>query len=217
VLDQGQIFVPSDPIARRPGVLLSVFAHLVVLVSIVAFRPTITIRLLPAEYTVQKISGTAALTFKSAKSKSVRPSLSRVRRSARQARLPETRTAETGTGVEILREHARQATAAMMTNFKMRHIYGFSTIDYQLPFQTSGEIPIISAEHVPSRFEQYVVVEVTIDIDGRVAYARIVAGQVDQAIQQTLLSAVREFKYRPATRDGTPIPSQVDIVIHIPT
>jgi hypothetical protein len=50
-----------------------------------------------------------------------------------------------------------------------------------------------------------------------VAEERIVAGMVDPTIEQKLLSAIREFKYSPAKRDGVPIPSQLDIVIHIPS
>jgi Luciferase-like monooxygenase len=57
----------------------------------------------------------------------------------------------------------------------------------------------------------------TIDVDGRVVEERIVAGMVDPAIERTLLSAIRDFKYSPAKRDGVPIPSQLDIVIHIPS
>ena len=105
----------------------------------------------------------------------------------------------------------------MVTSIKQRQIYGFSPIEYRLAVQTAGEIPTISAADVPPHFEQYVVVEVTIDVDGRVADARVVAGQVDSTIQQTLLSAIRGFKYNPAKRDGTPIASQLDLVIHIPT
>jgi TonB family protein len=122
-----------------------------------------------------------------------------------------------GKALQVLREHAKQATAGMMMSFKLHQVYGFSPNDYRLAVQTAGEIPTIAAADVPPHFEQYVVVEVTIDVDGRVAEARIVAGEVDSTIQQRLLSAIREFKYNPATRDGTPIPIQVDLVIHIPT
>jgi TonB family protein len=60
-------------------------------------------------------------------------------------------------------------------------------------------------------------VEVTIDVDGSVAEARIVTGMADPTLERRLLSAIRGFRYNPATRDGVPIPSQLDIVIHIPT
>src|SRR5258708_18307044 len=106
----------------------------------------------------------------------------------------------------------------MMLSFKFRQIYGFSpTGDYEPAGRTTGDIPSITAADLPPRFEQYVTVEITIDIDGRVAEARIVGGVVDSAIEHKILSAIREFKYTPAKRDGSPIPSQVDIVIHIPT
>jgi len=119
---------------------------------------------------------------------------------------------------QILRAEAKRATAAITASINFHGIYGFyPDHDYQLAVQTAGEFPSISAAQVPPRFEQYVVIEVTIDTDGRVAEAQIIAGLVDPAIQQTLLSAIREFKYKPAKRDGTPIPSQRDIVIHIPT
>jgi TonB family protein len=104
-----------------------------------------------------------------------------------------------------------------MVGIKQRLIYGFSTIDYKLAVQTSGAIPVISADELPPRFEQYLIVEVTIDTDGRVADARLLSGMATPKIEQTLLSAIREFKYIPAKRDGTPIPCQVDIVIHIPS
>jgi TonB family protein len=139
-------------------------------------------------------------------------------RRTRQARVPEPGNALGVASAQTLREHAKQGTAAIMLSLKFRQVYGFSpTHDHQLAFRTAGEIPSISAADLPPRFEQYVIVEVTIDVDGRVADERIVAGMVDPPIEQKLLSAIREFKYSPAKRDGVPIPSQLDIVIHIPS
>lgn len=120
-------------------------------------------------------------------------------------------------GVEIIRAHAKQATAGLMMGIKQRLTFGFSAINYQLAVQTSGVIPTISADDLPPRFEQYLIVEVTIDIDGRVADARLTSGMANPKIEKTLLSAIRGFKYIPAKRDGTPIPCQVDLVIHIPS
>ena len=128
-------------------------------------------------------------------------------------------SAQQGTSAaQVLRAEARQATAAITASINFHGIYGFyPDHEYQLAVQTAGEVPAISAAQVPPRFEQYVVIEVTIDTEGKVAEARIVAGLVDQGIQQTLLSAIHGFKYNPAKRDGVPIPSQRDIVIHIPS
>ena len=92
-----------------------------------------------------------------------------------------------------------------------------ATIDYKLAIQTSGEIPVIPADELPPRFEQYLIVEVTIDTEGRVADARLLSGMATPKIEQTVLSAIRGFKYIPAKRDGTPIPCQLDIVVHIPS
>jgi TonB family protein len=217
-VDQRQILLPFDPVPRASVLLLSIFAHLAVLTLIVVLSHTAKARILPEKYnTVQRISGAAYLSFNSTSPKVTRPhaSLFHVNRSTR--RVPESGTAPDGAAAQILREHAKQATAAIMTSIKFRQVYGFSSIDYQLAFQTAGEIPVISAADLPPRFEQYVIVEVTIDVDGRVAEARIVTGTVDARIERTLLLAIREFKYSPAKRDGTPIPSQLDIVIHIPT
>src|SRR5262249_44508967 len=122
------------------------------------------------------------------------------------------------TGAQRVRKEAERATVAMTDSFKFFGIYGFYPgAEYKLAVQTAGDFPSISADKVPPHFEQYVTVEVTIDADGNVADARIVSGVVNQAIAQTLLSTIREFKYRPATRDGVPIASQRDLVIHIPT
>lgn len=105
-----------------------------------------------------------------------------------------------------------------MMNLKFRQIYGFSPLhDYQIAFWMAGEIPPIPAADLPAHFEQLVTVEITIDVDGRVAEAKVVAGMVPPTVEQKLLSAIREFKYSPAKRDGIPIPSQLDLVVHIPS
>ena len=136
----------------------------------------------------------------------------------RQKRVPKVVSVPPGTPTQILQEQARQATAALSQCIRFRQIYGFYPgHDYQLPVRMAGEPPFISPDRVPPHFEQFVTVEVTIDIDGRVAEARIISGLVDPPIQKTLLSGIREFKYKPATRDGIPIPSQLDIVVHIPS
>ncbi len=121
-------------------------------------------------------------------------------------------------GVAAIRAEARRQTVALVQNFKFRTVYGFSPFPrYELPFQISGEMPVISAEELPPRFEQYLIVEVTIDNQGKVVDARLTAGQADPKITDKVLVAIRQFKYRPATREGAPIPTQTDIVVHIPT
>lgn len=132
------------------------------------------------------------------------------------AAVPEVGATE-GTASETLQRHAREATAGIMTDLKQRQIYGFSPGSYEIPAWVSGDLPTISAAEVPPHFEQLVIVEITIDVDGSVAQAKIVSGSVAPTIQHKLLSAILGFKYSPAKRGGTPIPSQLDLVIHIPT
>jgi TonB family protein len=120
--------------------------------------------------------------------------------------------------VEQLRADAHIETKAITNAIHIRGIYGWAPgPDFRLAVQTAGEWPKISADELPPRYEQYVQIEVTIDKDGTVADARILSGIVDEKIQQKLLAAVREFKYVPATRNGSPIPSQRDIIVHVPS
>jgi len=125
---------------------------------------------------------------------------------------------ESALGVAAVRERARRETIGLVQNFKFRTTYGFSpNPKYELPVQTGGQYPVVTAEELPPRYEQYMIVEITIDSDGQVIDARLIAGEADTRIVSKVLSAVRQFKYRPATKEGIPIPSQTDLVIHIPT
>jgi len=125
---------------------------------------------------------------------------------------------ESALGVAAIRERARRETIGLVQNFKFRTTYGFSpNPKYELPMQTGGQYPVVTAEELPPRYEQYLIVEITIDSDGKVIDARLVAGETDTRIVSKVLGAVRQFKYRPATKEGIPIPSQTDLVIHIPT
>jgi TonB family protein len=125
---------------------------------------------------------------------------------------------ESALGVAAIRERARRETIGLVQNFRFRTTYGFSpNPKYELPVQTGGDYPVVTAEELPPRYEQYLIVEITIDSEGKVVDARLVAGETDTKIVSKVLAAVRQFKYRPATKEGIPIPSQTDLVIHIPT
>jgi TonB family protein len=218
MLNQDQIFVPRDPVPRVSFFSLSVFAHFLVL-AVLVLRHATAPQIVPTKYQmVQAVSGTDQVTYNPPpKASPPRFSPFHVPRSKQKPRVQEQDVSGTGTALETLRAHAKAATAGLMVGIKQRLIYGFSTNDYKLAIQTSGAIPVISANDLPPRFEQYLIVEVTIDTDGRVADARLTAGMATPKIEQTLLSAIREFKYIPAKRDGTPIPCQIDLVIHIPS
>jgi hypothetical protein len=214
MLVQEQTFVPNYPVPRVSVFSLSVLAHLVVLAMLV-FHHATAAHIVPAKYeAVQAISGAAQVAYAPPKG-APRPSPFHQPRNKKKARMQNPSAEGDAAGVEIIRAHAKQATAGLMMGIKQRLTYGFSTINYQLAVQTSGVIPTISADELPPRFEQYLIVEVTINIDGRVADARLTSGMATPKIEQTLLSAIREFKYIPAKRDGSPIPCQIDLVIHI--
>jgi TonB family protein len=233
VRDQPWMSIEWERVPRLSAIVFAVFAHLVALPLIFLLGRAERVHILPEEHkSAQTISGAAYLSFNSPNSKHTRLHAqphaeppaeppahpARLHRSTPPARVPESRPVAQGAPTQTLREQARQATAAITRDLRFRQVYGFSpNHDYQLAVQTAGQIPSISADAVPPHFEQYVIVEVTIDVDGHVAEALIVAGMVTPTIERTLLSAIREFKYSPAKRDGVPIPSQRDIVIHIPS
>lgn len=117
-----------------------------------------------------------------------------------------------------LQKEAKRESAAIINSLKFEEIYGFYPgHKFQLPIRQSGDIPHISRDQLPPHYEQMVLVDLTIDTEGKVADARIVAGLVEPAIQKILLAAVREFKYSPAKRDDIPIPSEVEVVIPVPS
>lgn len=217
---QRQILLSTDPVPRTSITLLSILGHVIVVALILVLRHSTGPQIVPEKYVlVQTISGSDHLAYSPAKAKPTLPraSLLHLPRRARARRPPEAASSGDSEGLQALRGRAKQATAGLMADFKFRHMYGFSTGDYQLAIQTSGVIPVIPATDLPPRFEQLLIVEVTIDTDGHVADARLVTGEATPRIQQTLISAIREFKYIPAKHNGSPIPSQLDIVIHIPS
>lgn len=219
MLDQKQIFVSTDPVPRRSVLLLTVAAHVGLLIWITVSRPAPKVVKVPQQYAIQRISPSAHLSFKANSAAPAQPHarLFTAHRFALPKRLPESEGAGTDATTEIIREHARQATAAIVTDLKQRQLYGFSPGSYEIPVWMSGEFPTISPAEVPPHFEQLLTVEITINVDGRVVDARIVSGLVDATIQKKILAAVREFKYNPAKRGGTPIPSQLDLVVHVPS
>lgn len=219
--NQWRKIIRNQTVPGARVLLGSVFAHLLALVTVtwlvVADRGEPVI-VLPARSQLAKaVSGALYLPPNSRPAK-LPVARKTARRVATKVQNPESNSTVDSPGVQALRSRARQETAALMQNFKFRLTYGFSSYPkYELAVQTSGSWPVVTADQLPPHFEQYVIVEVTIDSEGRVADARITAGEVGPKIAQTVLSAVREFKYRPATREGIPVPSQTDLVIHIPT
>ena len=215
---RGVQFAEVDRALRAKAFLWSTLVHVAAAALLALFiwvqrsQPVIlrpargeTTQMIPAKVVAPTASG--GLTVASTQKKPKRSS-GRLRPSNQESAL----------GVAAIRERARRETIGIVQNFKFRTTYGFSPDPrYELPVQTAGDYPKVTADELPPRFEQYLIVEITIDSDGRVVDARITAGQVDSKIASKVLAAVRQFKYRPATRSGIPIPSQTDLVVHVPT
>jgi len=57
------------------------------------------------------------------------------------------------------------------------------------------------------------VIEITIDESGNIVN-RVVVQSLGPAIDGKVLAALENWHFRPATRDGVPIPSKQDVVYH---
>jgi TonB family protein len=64
-------------------------------------------------------------------------------------------------------------------------------------------------------FQGDVVIEVTIDEQGNIVQSLMLHG-LDPAVDQKVLAAVQQWRFRPATRDGIAIASKQDVYYHFP-
>ena len=69
---------------------------------------------------------------------------------------------------------------------------------------------------VPYGIQGDVVVEVTIDAQGNVIETRLLKS-IGYGVEEKVLEAVRNWHFRPATRDGVAIPSKHDVLYHFPS
>ena len=76
--------------------------------------------------------------------------------------------------------------------------------------------PVVSLAALPSGVQGDVVVEVTIDEHGNVIELKLVRG-VGYGIDERVLGALRQWKFRPASRDGVTIASQHIVSFHYPS
>lgn len=76
--------------------------------------------------------------------------------------------------------------------------------------------PKIPRSDIPSGVQGDVVVEISIDARGNVVEERLLRG-LGYGIDEKVIAAVREWHFRPATRNGVPIPSKHDVLYHFPS
>ena len=86
-----------------------------------------------------------------------------------------------------------------------------SEIRPALPARTSE--PYVSPDYLHGITEGNVVVEITIDETGTIV-SKTVVQSMGAAIDATVLAALENWHFQPATRDGVPIPSRQDVVYH---
>ncbi len=75
--------------------------------------------------------------------------------------------------------------------------------------------PMVSRADIPPGVQGDVVVEVTIDAEGNVIGTKILAS-LGYGIEEKVLAALQNWRFRPATRDNVPIPSQHNVYFHYP-
>jgi TonB family protein len=69
---------------------------------------------------------------------------------------------------------------------------------------------------VPYGVQGDVVVEVTIDAQGNVIETRLLK-TIGYGVEEKVMETVRNWHFRPATRDGVAIPSKHDVLYHFPS
>ena len=72
--------------------------------------------------------------------------------------------------------------------------------------------PVVDPEDLPGT-EGNVVVEITIDEAGNIVN-KVIVQSLGAAIDAKVMAALEFWRFRPATRDGVPIPSKQDVVYH---
>ena len=210
--------------APRPSALAaSVFAHVAALATIILLHHAGHVHFQPVTYAVVRINtgrgyaGPAYLPRKPGpgQPRARRAHISRQQFLSRQLRITIPDEPKYQGADAILDSEAKRWTSAITKSLNFHRVY--LNHEYELAVLISGDLPFISADELPLHFQSYVTIEVTIDAEGIPAHVHTIAGIVTPSIEQKLLSAIRKFRYIPAKRDGLPVPSQRDIVIHIPT
>ena len=76
--------------------------------------------------------------------------------------------------------------------------------------------PAVSRSDLPAGVEGDVVVEVDIDAQGNVVGLRLIHG-IGYGIEDRVMATLRQWRFRPASKDGVTIASQHIVTIHYPS
>lgn len=74
----------------------------------------------------------------------------------------------------------------------------------------------IYRSELPSGIQGDVVVEITIDVQGAVVEERLLQG-LGHGVDDRVIAVLRDWHFRPATRNGVAIPSKHDVHFHFPS
>jgi protein TonB len=74
----------------------------------------------------------------------------------------------------------------------------------------------IHRDELPDGLQGDVIVEVTIDTQGNVIEEKLLQG-MGHGIDERVIAVVHDWRFRPATRNGVPIPSKHDVHFHFPS
>lgn len=74
----------------------------------------------------------------------------------------------------------------------------------------------IHRDELPDGVQGDVIIEVTIDTQGNVIEWKLLQG-LGHGIDERAIAVVRDWRFRPATRNGVPIPSKHDVHFHFPS
>ncbi len=87
--------------------------------------------------------------------------------------------------------------------------------DVRPAIPTNFPDPEVYPWQIPAGVQGKVVVEITIDVQGNVTEMKVLQA-LGYGIEDKVLAALRQWRFRPATVDGRPIPSQQDVHFRFP-
>ena|SRR6476620_4267868 len=74
----------------------------------------------------------------------------------------------------------------------------------------------IPRSELPGGIQGDVIVEITIDVQGAVVEERLLQG-LGHGVDERVIAVLRDWRFRPATRNGVAIPSKHDVHFHFPS